>query len=221
MEEHMHLVVLMLAQTLMSSWPPPGEPESILDADDPARWLWRIGARGNISTSWGEPANDINGGGVYVARRLSERWTISADLYYGAFDFENPGDVVLGTSGTPTADAKISLTILSATAEWHPLDPGGDLDVYLGLGLGIANTGDGDTPAKTGVDVEVTGSTGFELHARAGAAYRVFSRAYLVLEAQYMQVFSSMDVEDQLTGESDTMSSFDQWGFTAGVEVRF
>lgn len=192
-----------------------------LQAEDPSKWLWRVGLRWNVSTSFGEPANDTEGGELYVARRITDTWSVSANLYIGAFDFENPGDAVLGTSGTPTADAKIRLTLLSFTAEWHPLDPRGDLDLYLGAGLGLANTGDGDTPSGTGVNVEVTGSTGFELHARAGAAYRVYSRLYLVLEAQFMQVFSSMDVEDQVSGDSDSLSSFDLWGFTLGVEVRF
>ena len=186
---------------------------------------WRIGARLNIWTSFGEPANDITGGSLYASHRMTDwfspHWWATLEAYLGVFDFENPGDAVLGTSNTPTADAKINMAVVSLTLAWHPLDVENAFDFYVGAGFGVVSLGDGDAERPPTVDIEVTGSVGFELHLVVGAAYRVIGPLFLTADLRVMGVFASMDVEDRLTGESDSIDAWEAVGFSFGAEVRF
>ncbi len=155
-------------------------PSSVSLADDldrrEAEVQWRVGARFNIWTAFGEPANDIIGGTLYGSYEVHEKWWVGAEIYVGVFDFENPGDQVLGTSNTPTADAKIRMMALAATVEWHPLGPPGMWDVYVGAGLGLVNLGDGDAEALPQVDVSVDGGVGLAVHLSVGASIRIPGR---------------------------------------------
>jgi hypothetical protein len=186
---------------------------------------WRIGARLNIWTSFGEPANDITGGSLYVSHRLedwfSPHWWATLEAYLGVFDFEEPGDAVLGTSGTPTADAKIRMGVLSATLEWHPLATDSPLDFYVGAGFGFVSLSDGEAEAPPIVDVDVTGGVGIELHLVVGAAYRLVGPLFLTADLRVMGVFASLEVEDVTTGDDGSIDSWDAVGFSFGLEARF
>jgi hypothetical protein len=215
-EENMWMLLLAVVQS--PSWT---LAEECLMADEAAAWEWRVGARLNIATSFGEPANDIIGGSMYGSYRISHPWWITVEAYHGAFDFENPGDAVLGTSGTPTADAKIALTTLMAVGEWHPLEPGGRWDLYVGAGLGLGFTSDGETPKKTGIDIEIDGGFGFVAQVRGGVAFRMFSRVYLTLDGYFGYAFIPLEVRDRVSGDSGTDRSWDIMGGSVGFEVRF
>lgn len=186
---------------------------------------WRAGARLNIWTAFGVPANDIIGGSVYASRNLedvvNETWWATAELYAGSFDFENPGDEVLGTSGTPTADAKIAMQSLTLSLEWHPLARDSIVDLYVGAGFGVVFLGDGDAEHPGAVDVDVDGHPGFELHLSVGVAVRIFKSVYATADLRVMEVIAKMDVEDRISGLSDSLDNWEAAGFSLGLELRF
>jgi hypothetical protein len=186
---------------------------------------WRAGARLNIWTAFGVPANDIIGGSLYASRNLEDvidgDWWATAEIYAGAFDFENPGDEVLGTSGTPTADAKIAMRSLTLSIEWHPLARDSIVDVYVGAGFGVVFLGDGDAKAPGTVDVDVDGHPGVELHLNVGVAFRVFRSVYATADLRVMEVVAKMDVEDRISGRSDSLDNWEAAGFSLGLELRF
>lgn len=195
---------------------PDALPTSLQDQE-----LWRAGARLNIWTAFGEPANDIIGGSVYVARNLDEHWWAAAEIYAGSFDFENPGDAVLGTSGTPTADAKIAMQTLTLSIEWHPLARESWIDVYVGAGIGLVLLGDGEANAPGQVDVEVEGGPGAIFQFSAGAAVRLFKSVYATADLRLMEVLAKMDVDDAVSGLSDSLDNWEAAGFSLGLEIRF
>lgn len=182
---------------------------------------WRAGLLFEIATAFGEPANDITGGSAFVSYRLDRRWWITGSLYTGAFDFENPGDQVLDTSNTPTADAKISMTALSGTAEWHFLNRESRFDPWIGAGAGIVFLGDGTAKALPTVDNKTDGGTGPELHLEVGSTYRLWEKWSLRLAARYTQYMADLDVEDELSADDGTMSSWNSVGFGLGLEYRW
>lgn len=182
---------------------------------------WSVGAGIDIYTGFGSVFNDVVGPSFRAGYRINERWGVAVTLFRSDFDFEDPADHVFGQSGTPVSDASIDMVMISATARWHFLEPGGPLDFYVGAGLGLAFPGSGEAVNLPQVDIGVDGNFGPEVHVVAGGAVRLFGQLHVTAELRLMQSFTEYDVEDRLTGESETEDGWAGYGLGLGLEWRF
>lgn len=182
---------------------------------------WGVGVRVNVWTGFGSVMNDIVGPSVYGSYRIDEQWAVSANLFRTDFDFEDPADNLFSRSSTPVADASIDMVILSASAEYHFLAPGGTFDLYLGAGLGLVLPGDGEAVKLPQIDIEVTGNSGVEIHFAVGGSIRIFKQLYGNVELRILQSFNSFDARDRQTGEEDSLDSWSAIGIAFGLEWKF
>lgn len=188
--------------------------------------MWRVGARFQAWTSFGEPANDIMGGSIYGSYNLKDLvhenlWFTLQVFNFSGFDFERPDETLFDIKAPPTVDAVIPMQIIRFTAEWHPIAGDSIVDVYVGAGFGIVIVGDGDAHDPPNSDIELEGKSGFELHAVVGAALRIVGPVYLQVEFSATAIFAGWDATDRISGRKET---FDQWeaaGVSAGLEIRF
>ena len=182
---------------------------------------WSAGFGVDVYTGFGSVFNDVIGASLRAGYRIDERWGVSVRLFRTDFDFEDPADNVFGRSGTPVSDASIDMIMFSATARWHFLAPGGPFDFYVGAGAGLAFPGSGEAVNLPQVDIEVEGNFGPEVHFVVGGAVRIFDPLHFTAELRLMQSFTDYDVEDRLTGETDTEGGWAGYGIGLGVEWRF
>jgi hypothetical protein len=187
--------------------------------------LWRVGARVQIWTAFGTPANDIIGGSLYGSRNLKdlihEDWWFTLQVYHADFDFERPDEVLFDISAPPTVDAGVSMQLIQFTAEWHPLAKDSVVDLYLGAGFGIVLLSDGDARSLPASDIELEGGAGFELHAVVGAAVRVIGPVYLTAEFSATIIFAGWDGTERVSGRRESLDRWEAAGFSFGIEVRF
>ncbi len=192
-----------------------------LDVQTEQQEQWRVGARFHVWTSFGKPANDIIGGSLNASHRLNDDWSLTAELYYAAFDHEDPMKKVFGVANLPVADAGIDMIMLSVGAQYHRLKTDDPLDVYVGAGLGLVKLSDGHAEAPGIIDVDVDGGAGVTMHALFGVSYRVWGSMRLVAEARLNYIFASLDVKDNLSGDTGSVDGFEAVGFSAGFEFGF
>lgn len=182
---------------------------------------WSIGLGVDVWTGFGSVFNDVVGPALRGGYWIDDRWSVAGYLFRTHFDFEDPADHVFGRSGTPVSDASIDMIMVGATARWHFLRPESSIDLYAGAGVGLAFPGSGEAVTLPQVDIEVDGNVGPEVHLVLGGAVRIFDPLHATVELRLMQSFTKYDVEDRLTGETDSESGWAGYGIGLGLEWRF
>lgn len=182
---------------------------------------WSVGLGIDVYTGFGSVFNDLAGASLRASYRIDGRWSVAASLFRTDFDFEDPADNIFGRSGTPVSDASIDMIMFSATARYHFLEPKSALDVYVGAGLGLAFPGTGEAVNLPQVDIEVEGNFGPEVHLVVGGAVRIFDQLHATVELRIMQSFTQYDVEDRISGETDSENGWAGIGIGLGLEWRF
>jgi hypothetical protein len=206
---------------------PPVQDDEYVKFDLPARELesdgprWSAGFGVDIYTGFGSVFNDVVGASFRLGHRFNDRWGVALTVFRTDFDFEDPADNLFGRSGTPVSDASIDMTMVSATARWYFTGPGAALDFYVGAGLGLAFPGSGEAVNLPQVDIAVDGNAGAEVHVVVGGAARLFSQLYFAVELRLMQSFTEYDVEDRISGETESEDGWAGYGIGLGLEWRF
>lgn len=182
---------------------------------------WSVGFGVDVWSGFGEVFNDVVGPSLTATHRFDGRWGVALSVFRSDFDFEDPAENVFDQQGTPVIDASIDLFMVSATARWYFTDPGASFDFYVGAGLGLAVPSSGEAVSLPQVDIAVDGNAGPEVHVAAGGSVRLFGQLHFLSELRLMQSFTSYDVENRLTGETESESGWAGYGIRFGLEWRF
>ncbi len=215
----LHLVAAALAATLCL--PGAGQAQN----EDRA---FSLGLRADVVGADGEPSNDILGAGVAGRHRLSDRWWLGAAIDHSpGFDVERPYEF-LGLTGAAAAgevDAEGTATAVSAWIERVHGRPGGRLEWFWGLGLGLAavDVEDVSGPLEGGGVYDIRNEVGTEVLAGASGGLRLRLGARWAFEAALRadQHFTDWTTTDRVSGRTATLDDYLVKGGHLGLIVRF
>jgi hypothetical protein len=195
----------------------------ILAQEDP----WEIGARFNVVTAGGEPANDILGFGVFGRYRITDRWLLGFAVDRADYDFERPWKV-LGLQQDPAVeviDAPASVTTLSVWAEREHARTGRGLRWFwsAGLGSGSPDVDDVSGPLAGGGTFDITTDPGSETVLSAAGGLRLPFAKRWVFEFQLRadRHLADWKVRDRVSGGTGSIGGYTGLGGSFALSCRF
>jgi len=187
---------------------------------------FQIGVRGGTFLGDGEPTNDLPAVGIYGRYNWSEKWHLGLSLDYLSGDFERPYEI-LGIVADEL-DSDLTNIIISIWAE-REFVPGGKklqkLRPYIagGFGIGLVDFDDLKGPVSGGGQFDITtdGGTEYIPALAVGLRYLFGQRWEAEIAGRYSYHFADWEVEDRVSGKSDSIDNYSTWGFYFGLGFRF
>lgn len=185
------------------------------------------GARVNVVTAGGEPANDILSFGIFGKVRLSADWLVGAAVDKAEYDFELPWRVVgiEQSDAVEPIDALVESTIITA---WLEREFGGAASAnrfFLTGGAGLASpeVGRVQGPVEGGgiFDLETDAGTEILITASAGVRRNLGDHFALEFALRADHHISEWDVVDRPTGRTGQTGDYTGLGGHLAVLLRF
>jgi len=187
--------------------------------------MYELSGRVNIVGANGTPSNDIPGFGVILHRKLSDEWYLGFSLENATdFDVERPNEE-LDIDSVSETDALATMNMLTVVAERrYMLDKEGWTG-FWNLGAGIADIdvddADGDVEGGGRFDIKIDADTETVLIGSVGAMQRLGEHWSARYEATLEQHFADWDIEDRVTGRTDSYDDYTVFGLRIGMNYRF
>lgn len=188
---------------------------------------WEAGARFNVITAGGEPANDIMSAGLFGRYRLNDRWLLGFAVDQAEFDFERPWRV-LGLQQDPsveTIDATTVATVFSVWAEREHARAGKRLRWFWSGGLGFTSPDVDDVtgPLLGGGTFDITADAGSEfILAGTGGLRLPFARRWVFdFQVRLDHHFADWEVVDRVSTTTGTLDDYTGYGGSVSLSCRF
>jgi hypothetical protein len=197
---------------------------SISFSQDPYDQKFVVGIRGGTFLGDGEPANDLPMFGIYGRYNWSEKWDLGLSLDYLSGDFERPYKL-LGITSTDELDADMTNIIITVWGEREFSLKSQKLRPYIagGIGIGLVDVDDvsGTVAGGGPFDIETDAGTEFIPALAVGLRYLFGKRWEAEIARRYSYHIADWDVEDQVSGKSDSLDNYSTYGFYFGLGFRF
>ncbi|MHC4792330.1 MAG: outer membrane beta-barrel protein, partial [Planctomycetota bacterium] len=188
---------------------------------------FQIGFRGGTFLADGEPANDLPMFGIYGRYNWSEKWHFGLSLDYLSGDFERPYKL-LGITSTDELDADMTNIIITLWGEREFIPDGKKLQklrpfIAGGLGIGLVDADDvsGTVAGGGQFNIETDAGTEFIPALAVGLRYLFGERWEAEIAGRYSYHIADWDVEDRISGKSDSVDNYSTYGFYLGLGFRF
>jgi len=188
---------------------------------------WEVGARFNVVTAGGEPANDIMSAGLFGRYRLNDRWLLGFGVDQSEYDFERPW-ATLGLrqdTSVEVIDASTSATALSVWAEREYARPGKRLRWFWSGGLGFTSPDVDDVsgPIEGGGIFNITTDPGSEVIVSGTGGLRLpFAKRWLFdFQVRVDHHLADWEVTDTVSGLTTTLDDYTGLGGSLALSFRF
>jgi hypothetical protein len=183
-----------------------------------------IGIRGGTFLGDGEPTNDLPMFGIYGRYNWSEKWNLGLSLDYLSGDFEKPYKL-LGIDSTIELDSDMTNIIITIWGEREFSLKSQKLKPYIagGIGIGLVDFDDvsGNVSGGGQFDIKKGGGTEFIPALAVGLRYLFGERWEAEIAGRYSYHLADWDVEDRISGISDSVDNYSTYGFYFGLGFRF
>jgi len=187
----------------------------------------QFGVRANVLVGSGKPANDILGAGLIAFRYRDDGWFYGGSIDNYAYDFERPASYVglAQDSNVDVIDADGSNTVIAGfLGREYDADDGGFRWFWTaGIGLGFADVDDVSGPTDTGGTFDLTFKVDTEVHVMGtlGAGYDFSPKWSTTLSTRLEHHFMSIQITDQVTGNTASIDSQTVMGAYLSLNYRF
>ena len=186
---------------------------------------YELSARGNIVGANGTPSNDILGIGFILHRKLSDDWYLGFGLDIAPeFDVERPNEE-LDIKSVSETDALGTMYMFTVVAERRYMLKSEGWIGFWNLGAGIADIdvddADGDVAGGGRFDIKIDADTEYVLIGSVGALQRLGEHWSARYEATLEQHFADWEIEDRVTGRTDSYDDYTVYGLRVGFNYRF
>ena len=187
--------------------------------------MYELSGRLNIVGANGTPSNDILGFGVILHRKLSDEWYLGFSLENATdFDVERPNEE-LNIDSVGEVDALGTMNMFTVVAERrYTLDSEGWVG-FWNLGVGIADIdvddADGDVKGGGTFDIKIDADTETVLIGSVGALQRLGEHWSARYEATLEQHIADWEIEDRVSGATDSYDDYTVYGLRVGMNYRF
>ena len=197
---------------------------SIVWGEDLYDQKFAIGIRGGTFLADGEPSNDLPMFGIYGRYNWSEKWNLGLSLDYLSGDFERPYKL-LGIDSTTELDSDMTNIIITIWGERELSLKSQKLKPYIagGIGIGLVDADDlsGDVSGGGLFDIKSDGGTEYIPALAVGLRYLFRKRWEAEITGCYSYHIADWDVEDRISGKSDSIDNYSTYGFYLGLGFRF
>ncbi len=186
---------------------------------------YELSGRLNIVGANGTPSNDILGFGVILHRKLSDDWYLGFSLENATdFDVERPNEE-LDIDSVSETDALGTMNMFTVVAERRYMLGAEGWIGFWNLGAGIADIdvddADGDVEGGGTFDIKIDADTEFVLIGSVGALQRLGEHWSARYEATLEQHFADWEIEDRVSGRTDSYDDYTVYGLRVGLNYRF
>lgn len=187
--------------------------------------MYELSGRLNIVGANGTPSNDILGFGVILHRKLSDEWYLGFSLENATdFDVERPNEE-LNIDSVGEVDGLGTMNMFTVVAERrYALDSEGWVG-FWNLGVGIADIdvddADGDVKGGGTFDIKIDADTETVLIGSVGALQRLGEHWSARYEATLEQHIADWEIEDRVSGATDSYDDYTVYGLRVGMNYRF
>ncbi len=188
---------------------------------------FQMGVRGGVFLADGEPANDLPMFGIYGRYNWSEEWHFGLSLDYLSGDFERPYKL-LGITSTDELDADMTNIIITVWGEREFILDGEKSQklrpfIAGGIGIGLVDVDDVNGTVAGGgpFDIKTDAGTEFIPALAVGLRYLFGKRWEAEIAGRYSHHIADWDVEDRISGKSDSLDNYSTFGFYLGLGFRF
>ncbi len=186
---------------------------------------YELSARGNIVGASGTPSNDILGIGFILHRKLSDDWYLGFGLDIAPeFDVERPNEE-LDIKSVSETDALGTMYMFTVVADRRLMLVSEGWIGFWNLGAGIADIdvddADGDVAGGGRFDIKIDADTEYVLIGSVGALQRLGEHWSARYEATLEQHFADWEIEDRVTGRTDSYDDYTVYGLRVGFNYRF
>jgi hypothetical protein len=198
--------------------------DSVTWAQDLNDQKFAIGIRGGTFLGDGEPSNDLPMFGIYGRYNWSEKWNMSLSLDYLSGDFERPYKL-LGIDSTTELDSDMTNIIITIWGEREFSLKSQKLKPYIagGIGIGLVDVDDlsGNVSGGGQFDIKTDGGIEFIPALAVGLRYLFGERWEAEIAGRYNYHIADWDVEDRISGKSDSLDNYSTYGFYLGLGFQF
>ncbi len=186
---------------------------------------YELSGRLNIVGANGTPSNDILGFGVILHRKLSDDWYLGFSLENATdFDVERPNEE-LDIDSVSETDALGTMNMFTVVAERRYMLESEGWIGFWNLGAGIADIdvddADGDVEGGGRFDIKIDADTEYVLIGSVGALQRLGEHWSARYEATLEQHFADWEIEDRVSGRTDSYDDYTVYGLRVGFNYRF
>ncbi len=186
---------------------------------------YELSARANIVGGNGTPSNDILGIGIILHRKLSDDWYLGFGLDIAPeFDVETPNDE-LGIDSVSETDALGDMYLFTVVAERRYMLASEGWTGFWNLGAGVAyvdvDDADGGVEGGGRFDIKIDADTEYVLIGSVGALQQLGEHWSARYEATAEQHFADWDIEDKVSGRTDSYDDYTVVGVRIGLNYRF
>ena len=184
---------------------------------------FQMGVRGGVFLADGEPANDLPMFGIYGRYNWSEEWHFGLSLGYLSGDFERPYKL-LGITSTDELDANMTNIIITVWGEREFILDGEKSQklrpfIAGGFGIGLVDVDDvsGTVAGGGQFDIKTDAGTEYIPALAVGLRYLFGKRWEAEIAGRYSYHIADWDVEDRISGKSDSLDNYSTFGFYLGL----